>query len=162
MGVRGPKPKPEGFKVLEGRSHQKKTTPLIVPLADYSEIFKYLNGADLPEPVLEQTRKTLRILEEKKILGVCDILAFERYCQHLRIAYEADATLKSDGLFTYDANGVLHKHPANQVHRDNSIAALRYEEQFGLTPSARMRLTKTDDEQKEDDYGEFRKRPTAG
>jgi P27 family predicted phage terminase small subunit len=162
MGIRGVKPTPAPLKILKGRDHNKKTEPVKVPLADYSELFKCLEDSGLSEPVLEQARETLRILEDKKVLGSCDVLAFERYCHHLRIVYEADAVLRKEGLFTYDANGVLHKHPATQVHRDNSLAALRYEEQFGLTPSARMRLSKTDEQVKEDDYSDFRSKRATG
>jgi P27 family predicted phage terminase small subunit len=101
-------------------------------------------------------------LEDKKILGRCDVLAFERYCQHLRLVYEADAVLRRSEILSYDENGALRKHPAIQIHRDNSMAALRYEEQFGLTPSARMRLGKTDDQVKEDGYAEFRSARATG
>jgi P27 family predicted phage terminase small subunit len=153
---------PADLRVLKGREHKKKTIPVKVPDADYAEIYKRLDKSGLPEAVMNQAKETLEILEEKKILGRCDVLAFERYCQHLRLAYEADALLRLNGVLTYDENGVLHKHPATQVHRDNSIAALRYEEQFGLTPSARMRLSKTEDQAKEDDYSEFRSARKTG
>jgi P27 family predicted phage terminase small subunit len=143
-----------------GRDHNKKKDAVQVPCAENSRLPEKLLES-LPDDVRERAQETLKILTDKKVLGGCDIEAFARYCQHLRIGYEANELLKKEGLISYDDRGVPHKHPAFQMHRDSSLAALRYEEQFGLTPSARMRLTKTEEEQKEDDYGEFRKRATA-
>jgi P27 family predicted phage terminase small subunit len=161
MAIRGPKPTPENFKVLMGRSHHKKKETVQVSPLDKSQIPKELLDS-LPKDVRLRAQATLAILLDKKILGACDIETFTRYCQHLRIGYEANEILKRDGLVNEDVHGVVHKHPAFQMHRDSSLAALRYEEQFGLTPSARMRLTKTDDQVKEDDYAQFRRADKTG
>jgi P27 family predicted phage terminase small subunit len=161
MSIRGPKPTPGNLRVLKGRDHHKKKDTVRVPPADDLRLLEK-TLTTLPEDVRERARVSLEILTDKKVLGGCDIESFARYCQHLRLGYEANELLKHEGLISYDDRGIPHKHPAFQMHRDSSLAALRYEEQFGLTPSARMRLTKTDEEQKEDDYGEFRKRAAAG
>jgi P27 family predicted phage terminase small subunit len=161
MAIRGPKPIPRDLKILMGRDHHKKKDTVQVPPVEDSRFLEKILAA-LPEDVRERARTSLKILMDKKVLGGCDIESFARYCQHLRIGYEANELLKEDGLISYDDKGTPHKHPAFQMHRDSSLAALRYEEQFGLTPSARMRLAKGEEERKEDDYGEFRKRATAG
>ena len=160
MAIRGPKPVPGNLKVIKGRSHHKKKETVQVPLANCAQLIETL-GADLPPAVLVRAQATLAILEEKKVLSICDLEAFERYCQHLRLAYEADMRLRQDGIITTDEDGLPRKHPATQIHRDNSLAALRYEEQFGMTPSARMRLSKTEEQKKEDEYAEFRTRSAS-
>jgi P27 family predicted phage terminase small subunit len=151
---------PGNLKILKGRDHNKKKETVQVPCAETTQLPENLLKS-LPDDVRERAQKALEILTDKKVLGGCDIESFVRYCQHLRIGYEANELLKNEGLISYDNRDVPHKHPAFQMHRDSSMAALRYEEQFGLTPSARMRLTKTDEQVKEDDYGEFRQRATA-
>jgi P27 family predicted phage terminase small subunit len=152
---------PGNLRVLRGRDHHKKKETVQVPPANAETLSESLVES-LPPAVLRRARATLDVLEERKVLGVCDMEAFERYCQHLRLAYEANELLKRDGVIAVDDDGLPRKHPANQIHRDNSLAALRYEEQFGLTPSARMRLSRTDEQVKEDDYTEFRSKRATG
>ena len=139
MGIRGKKPTPRRLLELGGRVHKKKEKTLDIgemTREDVDEkIFK-----DLPSGVLDRAKKTLKLLSEQGVLNPCDAEPFARYVQHLRIAYEANEIVAQEGIISIDKNGIPHKHPALQIHRDNSLAALRYEEQFGLTPSARMRL----------------------
>jgi len=139
LAFRGRKPTPRKILELGGRVHKKKEE--IVDFGEMAEtdidkkIFE-----NLPFGAAERAKKTLNLLMEQGVLNPCDAEPFARYVQHVRLAYEADEILQSEGLLYPDKNGFLHKHPAIQIHRDNSLAALRYEEQFGLTPSARMRL----------------------
>ena len=161
MAIRGPKPLPGGLKVLKGRDHHKKKEPIEVPLVDCLALSEDL-AKSLPAEVLARAQNTLVLLADKKVLGQCDMEAFERYCQHLYLAHEANRILREEGVISVDEDGVSHKHPATQIHRDNSLAALRYEEQFGLTPSARQRLTKTDEQKKEDEYAQYRRRAATG
>ena len=156
MGVRGRKPVPENIKKLHGRIHAKKKELVVTPLADCVGLSEEL-ATRLPAEVLARARSTLAILMEAGVLGVPDLEAFERYCQHLCFAYEANKALTRDGILSHDEQGILRKHPAMQIHRDNSLAALRYEEQFGLTPSASMRLARTDEQKTEDEYSKFRR-----
>ena len=144
MAKRGKKPTPRKILELSGRVHKKKVTPL-----DFGE----LTDADierdiftgLPAGVAERAGKTLSLLTGQGVLNPCDAEPFVRYVQHLRIFYMANELIEREGILSVDKNGIPHKHPALQIHRDNSLAALRYEEQFGLTPSARMRLRGSDE-----------------
>ena len=144
MSIRGKKPTPRKILELGGRIHKKKETTL-----DFGEMTK--NDIDekifdgLPEDVAKRAKETLKLVTEQGTLSPCDAEPFARYVQHLRITYEANAIIEREGVISLDKNGVPHKHPALQIHRDNSITALRYEEQFGLTPSARMRLRGSDE-----------------
>ena len=74
-----------------------------------------------------------------------DAPAFEMLCRHYGMVVEAAKILKADGLVVQDKdeNGVVlsvRKHPAEIILRMNSTAFRHYAEQFGLTPSARVRL----------------------
>lgn len=160
MAIRGPKPIPQGLRVLRGREHTKQRETLNVEPVEDTRAAELLD-LSLPESVLKRARKSLSALLKYKVFAECDFAAFERYCQHLRMAHEANQILLKEGVLSIDHNGNPHKHPAVQVYRDNSLAALRYEEQFGLTPSARMRLSKTDEQKQEDDYAQYRRRGAA-
>ncbi len=109
----------------------------------------------MPSDIVKRAEKTLGLLSEQGILNPCDAEPFARYVQHLRIAYEANAIVEREGVISLDKNGIPHKHPALQIHRDNSLAALKYEEQFGLTPSARMRLRGSDEIKKDREVAAF-------
>ena len=127
---------------LGGRVHRKKEKFLDLGVVENIDE-EILEG--LPPGALKRARSTLQLLSKHGVLSACDAEPFARYVQHLRIVYEADQILRDNEVISYDKNGVPHKHPALQIHRDNSQAALRYEEQFGLTPAARVRLRGADE-----------------
>ena len=143
---------PRKLLELGGRVHRKKENFLDFGAAENIDE-NVLQG--LPSGALERARATLHLLSERSVLSACDAEAFARYVQHLRMAYEADKIIRNDGIISLDKNGVPHKHPALQIHRDNSLAALRYEEQFGLTPSARMRLRGSEEVQEDREVSAF-------
>ena len=111
----------------------------------------------LPESVRIKARIAARHLAEHKISKDCDRAAFERYCQHLKLVYMAWQTLESQGEFIIDNRGVYRKHPSAQIHKDNSIMSLKFEEQFGLTPLSRGKV-KSEPKKKESALETFQKK----
>ena len=155
MAIRGPRPKSPTVKALQGRDHNKKKPPLVLdaaPEAAFPEELKH----NLPPAVLERAEASFRLLIERHVLSPCDIEPFARYVHHLRLVYEADALIRRNGMIVIDAAGKIQKNPMIQVHKDASLAALRYEEQFGLTPSARTRITGLETEREKNEYAGFR------
>ena len=154
MSVRGRKPTPRELLELGGRVHRKKVERVdLGAFEDDDE--EAVNFDELPASTKHRAQDILKMLRKHVVLNSCDVEAFCRYIQHLRIAYEADEILKRDGIMITDRDGVARKHPALQIHRDNSLAALRFEEQFGLTPSARMRLRSVEENQTDREKAEF-------
>ena len=152
--MRGRKPTPRELLELGGRVHTKKFERVdLGAFEDDDE--EAINFDDLPVPTKQRAQDMLKMLRKRVVLNSCDAEAFSRYIQHLRIAYEADAILKRDGIVIADRDGIIRKHPALQIHKDNSLAALRFEEQFGLTPSARMRLRSVEENQTDREKTEF-------
>lgn len=139
MAIRGKKPTPRKILELGGRVHKKKEKTLDFGEMKNEDIDKTM-FSNLSAEAAKRAEKTLSLLSQQGVLNPCDAEPFARYVQHLRIAYDANEIVEREGIISIDKNGIPHKHPALQIHRDNSLAALRYEEQFGLTPSARMRL----------------------
>ena len=155
MAIRGPKPRGQTIKDLGGRDHNKKKPPLVLDVAPevaFPEELKH----NLPPAVLERAEATFYLLIERHVISPCDIEPFARYVHHLRMFYEADALIQRNGKIIIDAAGKLQKNPMIQVQKDASLAALRYEEQFGLTPSARTRITGIETEREKNEYAGFR------
>ena len=154
MSIAGRKPTPRKILELGGRVHRKKKN-----CVDFGEIdekdFQEEIFSGLPPGALNRAKKTLGLLRAKSVLNPCDAEPFARYMQHLKIVYDADEIIRREGIISYDKNGVPHKHPVLQIHRDNSLAALRYEEQFGLTPSARTRLRDSEDIKEDREVSSF-------
>ena len=152
--MRGVKPKPTAIRELSGRIHRKKVEhPDLGAFEDddlTEDIFEKLSPAPLG-----RAKRTLDLLRKRGIINGVDSEAFARYCQHLHMAYKALEIIRREGILTEDPRGGMRKHPAMQIHRDNSLAALRYEEQFGLTPSARARLTSQDQIAEDREVAEF-------
>ena len=71
-----------------------------------------------------------------------DAVAFARYCRYLSewIAYNEE--LDAGALFSTDQNGQLRRHPAIIARKTVEDAMDRIEQQFGLQPAHRIKLTK--------------------
>ncbi len=111
----------------------------------------------LPESVRIKARVAARHLAEQKISKDCDRAGFERYCHHLHLEHDAYKTLVKEGSSIIDNRGVKRKHPEHQVQRDHSAMALKYEEQFGLTPLSRGKV-KGEPRKKESALERFQKK----
>lgn len=77
-------------------------------------------------------------LIEMGLLTELDLPAFEALCAHYGAMVEAAHLLK-DGVLIEGERGMV-KHPAAQIHRDNSAAFARYCSMFGITPADRSRV----------------------
>ena len=66
-----------------------------------------------------------------------DAAAFLAAAEHYEFAMLAWDTIKTEGLFRLDENGVTRRHPAAQVHRDSWAAVVKTLGLFGLTPASR-------------------------
>ncbi len=132
------------------RKHQKRRQIL-------AKDVKFGIPRGLPESVRIKARIAAKHLAEQKISEDCDRAAFERYCQHLMLVHNAFKTLEKEGEYIVDNRDVSRKHPSAQIHKDNSIMALKYEEQFGLTPLSRGKV-KGEPKKKESALEEFQKK----
>ncbi len=93
-------------------------------------------------------------LDRLGILTEVDGAAFTVMSIHYAVAWSAMERVFAEGMTRVDENGAERKHPLLQVWRENSAAYLRYAQQFGLTPSARGRLSIPEPPQ-QDDYEAF-------
>ncbi len=146
-------PKLAGIHGRAGKTDGKKP--------DAGDTVKFSVPRNLPKQVREKARFAANFLFFNNISKCADTAAFERYVQHLNMAHKAIVTLRIEDITTVDERGLPRKHPANQLWKENSMAALKYEEQFGLTPLSRSRITLEPQRDEPSPFDEFFTRTQA-
>lgn len=151
----GPKPKNRKLNDLQGNPGKRKTKkkPRL-----QNKNARFGIPAGMPLMVRRKIVKAAEFLEKNGLSKDSDRLAFERYCQHLYMADLAFKSIKKNGLLVKGALGSTKKNPAAQQHKENSLAALRYEEHFGLTPLSREKVHPSPEPEKKDPLKEFLKK----
>lgn len=145
--MRGRKPKPTAKKIVEGNPGKRKLNkrepkpkistnmrPATPPVAGA------LYRAEIEAACKAFADKYLPQLQALSIITDLDLAAFELMSVHYAAAWEAAGIIERDGLLVVDKFGQAHKHPALQVLRDNSAAFRAYAAEFGMSPSARVRI----------------------
>jgi len=142
----GNPPKPTALKKLQGNPGKR-------PLNEDEPQPDRLAPA-IPRGIAPLARKFWKAhgpkLEAMGLLTEVDGAAFTMLTIHYQIAWEAAQIINKEGLVAKDENGVDRKHPMLQVLRDNSAMLLRYSREFGLTPSARSRISVPDPDEEMD------------
>lgn len=143
MAKRGTKPKPTRVKELEGNPGHR-------PLNKAEPKPDVTSAATLPYGVTRTARKFHRqyapLLTRLGILTEADEAAFALMSVHYGIAIDAARELRETGM-TIEGRDGAKKHPLTQVFRDNSQAFRQYADEFGMTPSARTRISVDEAEQ---------------
>ena len=80
------------------------------------------------------------VLYDMGALEKIDFTTFAIMLEHYALAIRAAQTIREEGLFRRDENGVQRKHPATQVLRDNSQQYRQYIKEFALSPRSRKAL----------------------
>jgi P27 family predicted phage terminase small subunit len=83
-------------------------------------------------------------LERLGVLTGVDTAAFRLAAEAYAFAVEAAEELREVG-FTVEGRDGPKKHPLHQVFRDNATLFKSFAAEFGMTPSARARLTLPED-----------------
>jgi P27 family predicted phage terminase small subunit len=146
----GPPPKPTALKRLAGNPGKRKLD------ANEPQPERVIPAMPrgLPKRAQRFWKDYADKLDRLGLLTEVDGPAFMMMAIHYDVAWEAMQVLKEDGLVTMDTNGMARKHPMLQVLRQHSALFLRFAVQFGLTPSARSRLS-IPEPPGEDDYEAF-------
>ncbi len=145
MGSRGPKPKPTN--VLKGRGSWRgninKNEPSPQMGAPPVPIYLRNKAKTLYKKVVKQ-------LDHMGVMSLIDVNALARYCTSQIRWREAEEYLAKNGdvveIFKIDKDGNSHLvslQPSAylKIAKDMAEQCLRLEHEFGLTPSARARLT---------------------
>jgi len=137
MGKRGPAPKPSALKVLAGNPGGKPLPPAEPQPAKLLAVPKAPSWLDA-----EGRREWVRMGEKLLALGLLtdlDLAAFLGYCQSYSTWVRAQRELKKGGIII-EVNGVMQRNPWAKVGDEAHTQLQAALKQFGMTPSARVRV----------------------
>ena len=137
MAQRGRKPKPTAVKQLEGNPGKRKLN---------RDEPKPENKAPkcpswLDKEAKKEWRRTARQLEQLGILTEVDMAAFAGYCQAYARWKEAEEFITKHGTIVKTPSGYWQQVPQVSIAQTYLKIMNRFCEQFGLTPSARSRIS---------------------
>jgi len=87
------------------------------------------------------------------ILTQIDLTQFAAYCESAETYIEAHQKVRKMGMMIVQKRGktsVMTRNPYIKIRRDAKAEMLRYAQEFGLTPSARSRISITEGGKKDD------------
>jgi P27 family predicted phage terminase small subunit len=145
----GPPPKPTALKRLAGNPGKR---PLNENEPQPERVIPAMPRG-LPRRARQFWKAHADKLNRLGILTELDGPAFTMMAIHYDTAWQSLEAIKVEGLVIADENGALRKNPLLQVMRENSAAFLRYAAHFGLTPSARSRLSMPEPPSEDDFFG---------
>lgn len=136
VGVGGPAPKPTELKVLNGtrKDRVNHTTPKPMRVMPEQPPWLRPEAVELWDDIGPRLHK-LGLLTE------VDGEAFAAYCEAWATYVQAQRDVVKHGQMVIGSTGTWIRSPAVQIMRDSSALMLQYAQQFGLTPSARSRLS---------------------
>jgi len=141
--MKGRPPKPTRLKRMAGTDQPCRINP------NEMEVSRLLN---IPEPPMQLNDLGLREwvnitaeLHGKQMLHLVDLPLIAAYCNEMALYIESEKILLQGRVDEfYNDEGVLTKRqakPEQKIARDALAAALKIAAQFGLTPSARTRIS---------------------
>jgi len=144
----GPARKPTQLKIIQGNpGHQKLThaEPKPTPVAPTCP-------SGLKGEAKREWRRIVPELERLGLLTLVDRAALASYCQAWGRAVSAEKVLAEKGLVKETPNGYLQQRPEVSIAFKSWQAVRAFAAEFGLTPSARSRLSvqKPEDEAEDD------------
>lgn len=155
MGTRGPKPTPTNIKKLTGNPGQRPL-PTNEPKPKSR---KPSPPAHLNEDAQQEWARVERELDAIGILSGLDRAALGAYCQAYGRWAQAERALakmsnQADGLIIKTVSGNMIQNPLVGVANKAMSDMVRYAAEFGMTPSARSRVSASEDDN-EDAAAEF-------
>lgn len=146
MGARGPAPKPTALKVLQGNPgkrplNEREPRPATTDRTPGAPRW-------LGEGAKRQWRRIAPGLYAVGLLTEVDVTALGMLCEALAQYFEARSQVDMEGMVVESDKGNRYQHPALGVMKSSRQEIMKWAVQFGMTPSARSRITvdRTDDE----------------
>ena len=142
MGRRGPAGKPTVLRLLDGDRADRINTNEPVPIAELP-----VCPDDASPEVREIWDYTVEHLDAMGIAKAADRDALFCYCQAVVVHHKASLLLSQSPVLIKGTMGGLVRNPALSIQRDAAYTVRQFAQEFGLTPSARSRVTaETDDD----------------
>lgn len=146
MGLRGPRPKPTVIRLLEGN-------PSCRPINKREP--HPPGGAPRCPAWLDQVgrsewRRIMPVLDRMGLLTVVDRTALAFYCDAYSQFLAARKTLKAEGMSYKTESGYIVQRPEVSIYHRLHQIVRNWTHEFGLTPSARGRMTAGEVEERDD------------
>lgn len=139
MGARGPAPKPTDLKKKQGKFKKSQSLP---------DEFSPEKLAVLPKPptylnkwAKDEYSTVGKILLQNGLLANIDMATFISYCMQIGVFYESQVVLKKEGRVIKSKSGYMQPHPFVAIGNAAHALALKIGASFGITPSARTRVS---------------------
>ncbi len=136
--ARGPLPKPDALRALEGNPGKRRRRPDRAPLPT--------TGLGVPLPPKHMTKEAAgewkRLAPDLITLGLLrrlDMPAFEARCEIYATWLRCRTVIAKDGI-TYLHDGLWRVRPEVRLAQDCLRQIRQYDSDFGLTPAARARV----------------------
>ena len=163
MATRGRKPVPAHLNLIRGNPGKRKlpdpekAIPAKLEAPEYPE---HLTG-----PAIDEWERMIGVLMELKLMSKMDMAGLASYCQAYgrwvtaenALAECAAADPKTGGLTIMDAHGIPKINPLVNIANKAMLDAVRFAAEFGMTPSARSRVTPSGPGKDENPFENFRK-----
>lgn len=142
----GPKPKPTALRLVHGDRKDRINTrePAASKKAPRCPSW-------LPKEARAVWRRTVSQLSEMGVASETDTDLLATYCMAVVTFQRATEEVEREGILIEGRRDGKVKNPAVQIQRDAARAIAQIGAEFGLSPSSRSRLQRTEDEAGLDD-----------
>ncbi len=165
MGRRGPAPKPNALRALQGNAGKRslpRNEPKPPPVAPKCPAW-------LDKAAKKEWRRVTPLLLDLGLLTEVDALALASYCQAYSMLVRATKVLnkpveEGGGLTFTTENGYQVQRPEVSIAQKSMQLIKAFCAEFGFTPSARGRMQVPNKKPEKDEYEDFRRKrnKTAG
>lgn len=146
---RGPKPEPAALRLVKGNPGRRPIPE--EPQLDADGEEAPLPPAFLSKEAVEEWNRIVGRLHSTGLMSHADVAALSAYCQAFGRWRQAEEAYKvfseqddtpGDSLIIKAASGNTVKNPLVAIANEAMADCIRYATEFGMTPSARMRVSK--------------------
>ena len=136
MGRRGPAPKPTELKKLAGNPGRRPLN------RNEAHIPRKLPRcpSHLSDEGKREWRRIVGYLYDAGLLTAVDAQALAMYCETVALWIEATRQVNASGLVGKTKNGNIIQNPYLSIANGAKREALRFMQEFGLTPASRARI----------------------
>lgn len=146
-GRRGPMPKPTQLRVLEGNmSHRPLPKGEPAPARGMPAMPEWLDA-----DARKEWRRVTPDLYKTGLLTLIDGDALGRYCLAQATLVKAQKVLELKGFTVTTPSGYRQQRPEVAIVRNMLLITRAYAIEFGMTPSARARISLPDDQAADDE-----------
>lgn len=151
MGRRGPPPLPDNVKKIRGTAQKCRMN---------GDAPQFPADAVQPPDFLTPDQRlhfleTVALLKEANVLTNADIECVALYSQSLDVWKRATKALTDEGEVILDKHGEPKVNPWHKVAADAFERCRKYQQELGLTPSARTRVKATQKPKAPEGFGKF-------